>query len=83
MPSWLHFEDMELWGVPAEGDRGVWDVRIVERRKGGEKVVGRFALEVSWPTAAARYSTYTRWNADKGRWSDDSVEGVERLRRPC
>ena len=47
LPSWLHFEDMELWGVPADGDRGVWDVRIVERRKGGEKVVGRFALEVS------------------------------------
>jgi hypothetical protein len=55
LPSWLHFEDMELWGVPAEGDRGVWDVRIVERRKGAEKVVGRFALEVSHAAALSRF----------------------------
>jgi hypothetical protein len=49
LPSWLHFEDMELWGVPEDQDRGVWDIRIVEgkAKKGGEKVVGRFALEVS------------------------------------
>ena len=47
LPGWLHFEDMELWGVPGEGDRGIWDVRILERRSGVEKVVGRFALEVS------------------------------------
>jgi len=49
MPEWLHFEDMELWGVPGEGVRGKWDIRVVERRDGerGERVVGRFALEVS------------------------------------
>ena len=48
LPEWLHFEDMELWGVPGKADRGVWDVRIVERVNGlADKVVGRFALEVS------------------------------------
>ncbi|KAK4687246.1 axial budding pattern protein 2, partial [Tremellales sp. Uapishka_1] len=47
LPSWLNFEDMELWGVPGEEDRGCWDVRVVERNGGEEKVVGRFALEVS------------------------------------
>jgi hypothetical protein len=49
MPAWLHFEEMELWGVPGDAVRGKWDVRVVERRRGegGERVVGRFALEVS------------------------------------
>lgn len=47
LPQWLRFEDMELWGVPAEGDRGVWSVRVVERLGGEERIVGRFALEVS------------------------------------
>ena len=55
LPSWLHFEDMELWGAPEEGDRGVWDVRVVERVTNvtgmGERVVGRFALEVRWLTS--------------------------------
>ncbi|WVR09022.1 hypothetical protein IAU60_006082 [Kwoniella sp. DSM 27419] len=47
LPSWLHFEDGELWGVPTELDRGEVDLRIVERRAGEEdRVVGRFALEV-------------------------------------
>ncbi|WVQ93181.1 hypothetical protein IAU59_000245 [Kwoniella sp. CBS 9459] len=47
LPSWLHFEDGELWGVPTEDDRGEVDLRIVERRGGDERVVGRFSLEVS------------------------------------
>nr|XP_031861467.1 uncharacterized protein CI109_003071 [Kwoniella shandongensis]KAA5528539.1 hypothetical protein CI109_003071 [Kwoniella shandongensis] len=46
LPDWLHFEDGELWGVPTEEDRGQVDLRIVERRGGNERVVGRFALEV-------------------------------------
>jgi hypothetical protein len=33
--------------VPDEGDRGVWEVRVLEKRGGGERVVGRFSLEVS------------------------------------
>lgn len=48
MPDWLHWEDMELWGVPGEEIKGRWDVRIVELLEGKERVVGRFALEVSW-----------------------------------
>ncbi|ORY28796.1 hypothetical protein BCR39DRAFT_533916 [Naematelia encephala] len=45
--GWLRFEEMELWGCPGEEDRGVWDVRVVERRRGrSERVVGRFKLEV-------------------------------------
>ncbi|OCF35605.1 hypothetical protein I316_02660 [Kwoniella heveanensis BCC8398] len=47
LPDWLHFEDGELWGVPTEEDRGEVDLRIVERRGGDERVVGRFSLEVS------------------------------------
>jgi len=51
LPSWLYFEDMELWGVPEDGDRGIWDVRVIERVRGiaglGERIVGRFALEVT------------------------------------
>jgi len=37
-------------GCSEEGDRGVWDVRVAERVREvaglGERVVGRFALEV-------------------------------------
>ncbi|WVF65505.1 hypothetical protein IAT40_000233 [Kwoniella sp. CBS 6097] len=46
LPPWLHFEDGELWGVPTEEDRGEVDLRIVERRGGDDRVVGRFSLEV-------------------------------------
>ncbi|OCF79143.1 hypothetical protein I204_01090 [Kwoniella mangroviensis CBS 8886] len=47
LPDWLHFEDGELWGVPRQQDRGEVDVRIVERKGGDDRVVGRFSLEVS------------------------------------
>ncbi|KAI9636997.1 uncharacterized protein MKK02DRAFT_34059 [Dioszegia hungarica] len=46
MPEWLHWEDMELWGVPGQEVKGRWDVRVVEIKDGAERVVGRFALEV-------------------------------------
>ena len=58
MPDWLHFEEMELWGVPGDDARGRWDIRVVERRRGekGERVVGRFALEVSRSPLSAHTS---------------------------
>jgi hypothetical protein len=46
LPQWLRFEDMEVWGLPTENDRGTWQIRIVERHRGQETVVGRFVLEV-------------------------------------
>ena len=47
LPQWLRFEDMEVWGLPTEKDRGTWQIRIVEKLHGAERVVGRFVLEVS------------------------------------
>jgi hypothetical protein len=46
LPQWLRFEDMEVWGLPTEKDRGTWQIRIVEKFHGAERVVGRFVLEV-------------------------------------
>jgi hypothetical protein len=62
MPEWLHWEDMELWGVPGQEVKGRWDIRVVEIKEGVERVVGRFALEVS-------YLVTRSINADQtGRW---------------
>ena len=49
LPRWIHFEDMELWGVPEEEDRGIWIVRVVEVAgdSGARRTVGRFSIEVS------------------------------------
>lgn len=47
LPSWLKFEDMELWGVPTYAAKGDWTIRIMEYLHGQERVVGRFTLEVS------------------------------------
>jgi hypothetical protein len=46
LPRWLRFEDMEVWGLPTEHDRGTWQIRIVEKFHGAERIVGRFVLEV-------------------------------------
>lgn len=48
MPDWLHFEEMELWGVPGDDARGKWDIRVIEQKEGErDRIVGRFALEVN------------------------------------
>jgi hypothetical protein len=41
---------MEVWGLPTENDRGTWQIRIAERHRGQETVVGRFVLEVRGDT---------------------------------
>jgi hypothetical protein len=56
LPEWLRFEDMEVWGLPTEKDRGTWQIRIVETLYGAEKVVGRFVLEVSLFAAQHRHA---------------------------
>lgn len=54
LPSWLKFEDMELWGVPVHSAKGDWTIRIMEYLHGQERVVGRFTLEVSLSSASMR-----------------------------
>ena len=51
LPGWIHFEDMELWGVPEEEHQGLWTVRVVEvSEEGAKRTVGRFSIEVSGET---------------------------------
>ena len=44
LPPWLHLDerDVEFWGVPEEGDRGLVKVRMTVN----DDVVGEFAVEV-------------------------------------
>ena len=49
LPSWINFEDMELWGLPKDEHRGVCNVRVMEThaQTGAKRTVGRFSIEVS------------------------------------
>jgi hypothetical protein len=59
LPQWLRFEDMEVWGLPTENDRGTWQIRIVENLRGAETIVGRFVLEVGHRSLLTRRGALT------------------------
>ncbi|ORX39378.1 hypothetical protein BD324DRAFT_619460 [Kockovaella imperatae] len=44
MPEWIHFDDLELWGVPEAA--GVWNIKVLEKTETGQRIVGRFEIEV-------------------------------------
>ena len=56
LPDWINFEDMELWGLPEEDHRGVWNVRVMETNgeTGAKRTVGRFSIEVSRSSPLSR-----------------------------